>query len=191
MVARLIRDKGVLEYIESARLVKGKEVKAKFLLVGSVDSENPSELKIDEIKHLADVAGVELTGHCNEVDEALKKANIVVLPSYREGFSKVLIEAAACGRAIVTTDVPGCRDAIIPNRTGLLVPARDSVLLADAIISLISDSAKRNAFGLRGRTLAEEKYGIQSIVARHLEEYRSLNDKNTALKSKPNEKKKI
>ncbi|HFH4259206.1 TPA: glycosyltransferase, partial [Pseudomonas aeruginosa] len=101
-------------------------------------------------------------------------SHIVVLPSYREGLPKVLVEAAACGRVVVTTDVPGCRDAIEADRTGLLVPVRDAVALADAIQRLVESPELRKKMGAAGRTLAERDFAIESIVQQHLDIYRAL-----------------
>jgi len=97
-----------------------------------------------------------------------------VLPSYREGLPKSLIEAAACGRAVVTTDVPGCRDAIEAGRTGLLVPPRDAAALASAVQRLADDAALRKQFGEEGRRLAERAFDIRQVVQRHLDLYGTL-----------------
>ena len=100
----------------------------------------------------------------------------MVLPSYREGFPKVLIEAAACGRAIVTTDVPGCRDAIEPNVTGLLVPVNDATSLADEIERLLNDVELRQSMGAAGRILAEKEFGIEKVVEAHLIIYKEMTE---------------
>lgn len=102
-------------------------------------------------------------------------AHLVTLPSYYgEGLPKVLIEAAACGRAVVTTDMPGCRDAIEPNVSGILVPPKNVIALADGIQRLLDDDALRIAMGNAGRKLAERNFSIGSVVDAHLEIYRSL-----------------
>ena len=103
------------------------------------------------------------------------------MPSYREGFPKSLIEAAAANRAVVTTDVPGCRDAIIPNKTGLLVPAKESEKLADALQLLIESPLKRISMGAAGRKLAEEEFLIEKIVIEHLDIYNGLLSNNLKL----------
>jgi glycosyltransferase involved in cell wall biosynthesis len=114
-------------------------------------------------------------GHCPDVPSLYSQAHIVTLPSYYgEGLPKSLIEAAACGRVVVTTDMPGCRDAIEPGVTGLLVPARDVVALADAIEQLIRDDVLRKAMGRAGRNLAEREFGIENAVSAHLQIYREL-----------------
>jgi glycosyltransferase involved in cell wall biosynthesis len=120
---------------------------------------------------------VECLGHRLDVPYLYSKAHIVTLPSYREGLPKSLIEAAACGRAVVTTDVPGCRDSVIPNKTGLIVPVRDSEKLANALQWLIEHSQERVAMGKAGRGLAEREFSIDKIVREHLEIYKELSDK--------------
>ena len=116
-------------------------------------------------------------GYQNDITKVFSMSNIVVLPSYREGLSKVLVEAAACGRAVVTTNVPGCRDAIKPGLTGLLVPVRDSRALADAIQSLIDDSVCRRQMGEAGRLWAEAEFSIEKIVNRQMAIYQELLEK--------------
>ena len=101
-------------------------------------------------------------------------AHVAVLPSYREGLPKSLIEAAACGRAVVTTDVPGCRDAIEPGVTGLLVPVRDAQALADAIARLAGDAALRQAMGAAGRALAEREFDVEQVARTHVALYDAL-----------------
>ena len=107
------------------------------------------------------------------MEEIISNASIVVLPSYREGLPKVLCEAAACGIPVITTDVPGCRDAIIEGKTGLLVPARNSIELANAIKKLLDDKIKLNKMSRAGRKIAENKFDINKVVARHLDIYKN------------------
>ena len=121
---------------------------------------------------------VELLGYREDISEQYARANVVCLPSYREGLPKSLIEAAACGRAVVTTDVAGCRDAIIPNITGLLCPAKDPKKLATAIKKLILDPNRRQEMGRAGRKLAEVEFAIEHIVRQHLNIYIKLTNPN-------------
>lgn len=104
-----------------------------------------------------------------------RDSNVVVLPSYREGLPKVLIEAAASGRAVITTDVPGCRDAIEENKTGLLVPVKDSKELANAIEKLVTDTELRVEMGIAGRRLAEREFAIEKVIEQHLSIYQQTN----------------
>ncbi|WP_137885665.1 glycosyltransferase family 4 protein [Pseudomonas sp. 2FE] len=174
LAARLLRDKGVREFVEAARLLRQRGVRATFRLIGDADPGNPATVTADELKGWSQEAVVELLGYRKDIAKLFAAAHVVVLPSYREGLPKVLVEAAACGRAVVTTDVPGCRDAIEPDVTGLLVPARDSVALADAIQRLVDDSTLRRSFGQAGRALAEREFAIEKIVQAHLDIYKKL-----------------
>lgn len=174
MISRVLKDKGVLEFINAAKIVSDKNVKATFKLIGGLDHHNPTSFCANDIEDWKKSGIIEVLGHCNNIVAHIQSANIVVLPSYREGFPKVLIEAAACGRAVITTDVPGCRDAIIPGVTGLLVPVRDEKSLAAEIQKLIEDDTLRNRYGIAGRKLAEEKYDIGKVVKRHIEIYDSM-----------------
>ena len=175
--ARLIKDKGVFEYISAARLINKRGIEARFLLAGDLDTKNPTGLNLRELQEIKNEAFIEFLGYQNEIPVLYAKSNIVCLPSYREGLPKSLIEAAAASRAIVTTDVPGCRDAIIPNKTGILVPVKDVNKLADAIIWLIQNPSKRVKMGKAGRKLAEEKFQIKKVIENHLSIYSDLLEK--------------
>ena len=146
MVARLLRDKGVNEFVEAARLLRAR-VPVSMRLVGGVDAGNPASATPQDVEAWQTEGCVQALGERSDVPALYAASHIAVLPSYREGLPKSLIEAAACGRAVVTTDVPGCRDAIEPGKTGLLVPVRDAGALADAIARLAADPALRHAMG--------------------------------------------
>jgi glycosyltransferase involved in cell wall biosynthesis len=176
LASRMLADKGVREFVEAAILLGQRPVahKARFVLVGEPDPDNPASLQWPELERWRRTGAVEIWGHRGDMPAVLAQATIVVLPSYREGLPKVLIEAAACGRAVVTTDVPGCRDAITPGVTGLLVPVRNAAALAEAIATLLQDPPRCAAMGLAGRALAEEAFDVQAVVERHLELYAEL-----------------
>lgn len=175
MAARLLRDKGITEFVNAATLLKTRGVQANFKIAGgNLGQGNPAEYSEQELAAFSANSSVEMLGHQTDISSLFQGANLVVLPSYHEGLPKVLVEAGACGRAVVTTDVPGCRDAITPGETGLLVPARDSVALADAIELLLTDDVKRISMGKQGRSLVEATMRVESIVDQHLEVYRSL-----------------
>ncbi len=172
--ARLLKDKGVEEFVEAVRILKGRGVSGRFWLAGSPDPRNLSSVTEAAIKRWEAEGLVELLGYRQDIAVVFSQSNLVVLPSYREGLPKVLVEAAACGRAVVTTDVPGCRDAIEPGQTGLLVPLQNAVALADAIQSLIEDPEQRRRMGTAGRALAEQEFAIEKVVEAHLGLYREL-----------------
>lgn len=173
--ARLLVDKGVYEFVSAARLLKNRGIKARFLLAGDIDTQNPTALNLNDLNKINKDSSVEILGHQKDIPTLYAKSHIVCLPSYREGLPKSLIEAAAAGRAVITTDVPGCRDAIIPNKTGILVPVRNSEALANAMQDLIENSKKRESMGKAGRELAEKDFAIENIVKAHLNIYENLN----------------
>ena len=174
MAARLLRDKGVVEFVDAARLLRDRGVDARFCLAGEPDLENPASITVTEVSLWKREQVVELLGHREDIAGLFAGATLVVLPSYREGMPKVLLEAAACGRAVITTDVPGCRDAILPGQSGILVPPRNAALLADAIECLIADPVRCTEMGHAGRMLAENRFSIDDIVANHMEFYSEL-----------------
>lgn len=172
--ARLLRDKGLLEFIEAARLLKQSGRRVRFVLVGAIDPANPSSVTQAVVEAWVCEGVVEWWGHQSGMPQVLAASSLVVLPSYREGLPKVLLEAAASGRAVVTTDVPGCRDAIDPGITGLLVPVRDAEALAEAIDILIHSPARCQVMGKAGRALAERAFDVRQVAAAHLRIYSDL-----------------
>lgn len=174
MAARLLKDKGVIEFIEAARILRERDVSVEMRLIGSPDVGNPTSVTQTEIDQWATEGYVQLLGYQKNIAKHYSEANIICLPSYREGLPKSLVEAAACGRPVVTTDVPGCRDAITPEKTGLLVPVKNATALADAIEALAQDDGLRKKMGEAGRALAEEVFAIEKIVDQHMVIYRDL-----------------
>ena len=173
--ARFLGDKGIREFTQAAILLKQQGIRARFCLVGSVDVANPNSVTNEDLMKWSREGAIELWGQRRDMPEVISSASLVVLPSYYgEGLPKVLIEASACGRAVVTTDHPGCRDAIIPNVTGLLVPIRNSNALASAMQYLLSNTTICQSMGERGRLLAESKFDVAHVVAAHLRIYHEL-----------------
>lgn len=171
MACRLLKDKGVWEFVNAAKLLSDKKLKARFQLYGDVDPSNPASLTEEDLKKIQQDGIVQVFAHTDFIFDVFSGSNIVVLPSYREGLPKVLIEASACGRAIVTTDVPGCRDAIQPNITGLLCKVGDAHSLAHQIEKLVLDTELRIKMGQQGRLWAENEFSINNVVAAHFHIY--------------------
>jgi glycosyltransferase involved in cell wall biosynthesis len=178
LAARLLRSKGVMEFVQAAKILLSKEgCQVRFCLLGEIDPDNPDSLTRADIERLRKEATVEVWGYHSDMNKALAQARVVVLPSYYgEGLPKILIEAAACGRPVVTTDHPGCRDAIQPGVSGLLVPVQNSEALAAAIIKLLEDPVLCLEMGLAGRNLAEREFDLAHVIERHLNIYRELDD---------------
>lgn len=173
MAARLLKDKGVMEYAEAARLAYAAgDHTTIWQLAGSLDPGNPASLSEVELEQIA--THLKVLGERRDIAQLYAQSHIIVLPSYREGIPKSLLEAAASARPIVTSDVPGCRDTIIPHISGELVPVKDAQALSEAVQALAKDKAKRHAMGEAGRTLAEQEFALPIIVAQHLALYQEL-----------------
>jgi len=177
MAARLLIDKGVNEFDQAAKILHEKGVNAQFILAGAIDLDNPNSLDSEDIKVIEQSKNIQLVGHLKDIKPTLFKCDIACLPSYREGFPKFLIEAAASGKAIVTSDIPGCRDAIIAGETGVLVKVKDANSLANGIEALITNSTLRMEMGYKGRLFAEENFDINNVINSHLNIYNSLLNK--------------
>lgn len=163
--SRILLDKGIMELIEAAKSMRD-EMKGRvvFILAGNCDNDNPAVLAEDKLRSLLEPDYIEWIGYQKEMFPVYADCDIVVLPSYREGLPKSLIEACAVGRPIVTTDAIGCRECVIEGYNGYLVPVKDSILLADALKKLISDSDIRKTFGYNSRNMAEREFSIQSVI---------------------------
>jgi glycosyltransferase involved in cell wall biosynthesis len=164
MVSRLLRDKGIIEFIDAAKIVKSKYSHVQFLLVGDIDEGNPTSMNAEAIADLANSKDVTWLGARTDIAELLAASHIACLPSYREGLPKSLIEAASVGRPIVTTDVPGCREVVTHMVNGLLVQPRDSQALAAAIEKLVGEPNLRKSMGEENRRKAEAEYANEIII---------------------------
>jgi glycosyltransferase involved in cell wall biosynthesis len=174
LASRMLRDKGVDEFVEAARSLHAAGVPARFVLVGETDPGNPTAISAKQLRQWAASGIVEWWGHQADMKSVLGQAHIVCLPSLREGVPKVLIEAAACGRPIVTTNAPGCREIVRNGENGLLVPVRDSRALAEAIRLLVENASLRTAMGAKGREIVLEEFSVERVVNETLGVYREL-----------------
>ena len=174
LASRLLWDKGVGEFVEAARLLKKRKASAQFILVGATDAANPSAISDVQLEQWEREGVIEWWGERTDMPQIIREAHIICLPSYREGLSRVLIEAAASGRAIVATDVPGCRDIVHDGENGFLVPIKDKEKLALAIETLIQNPSLRKEMGLKGRAMVEEKYELKRIIQQTLNVYEEL-----------------
>ena len=169
--ARLQLEKGVREFVEAADILTERGIDARMVLVGYADFDRPGGISEAELREWCESRNVEWWGHSTDMPRTLRQAHIVCLPSYREGFPKVLIEAAACGLPVITTDVPGCRDAVRVDETALLVPARDATELAKALERLITDRDLRTRMGDAGRELVQSHYSEDRFVSQSMRLY--------------------
>lgn len=162
MIGRLLVDKGVREYIAAAHILKAHDPHARCQLLGVFDS-NPSAITQAEFDSWIREGVVEYLGVVQDVRPVIGTASVFVLPSYREGTSRATLEAMAMGRAIISTNTPGCRQTVEHGVNGLLVPARDAQALALAMIELANDSEKRQRYGAASRAIAESLYDVRKV----------------------------
>lgn len=174
LASRLLWDKGLAEYAEAARLLKAEGRCITFLLAGDLDPGNPASAEPEVIADWEAKGWLECLGHVDDMADLLGTIDVAVLPSYREGLPKSLIEAAACGLPMVTTDVPGCREVVSDGETGLLVPVKDSVALAMAIARLQDEPDFAEHLGRNARIKACAEFDEKIVIEKTLAVYREL-----------------
>ena len=180
LAARMLWDKGIREFVEAARLLKAEGRDLRFVLAGGLDPGNPASIPERILMDWRAAGLADWLGQVGDMPTLLAGADVVVLPSYREGLPKSLVEAAACARPLITTDVPGCREVVTDGVDGLLVPVRDARALARAIARLQDDPALAARLGEAARAKALAEYDERRIVARTLDVYRELKDEKVA-----------
>ena len=172
--ARILWDKGVGEFVEAARKLKARGTTARFALIGNHDPDNPTHVTKEQIEAWVSEGVVEWWGRRDDMPQVFAQSRAVVLPSYREGLPKALLEAAACGRAVVSTDTPGCREVARDGINGILVPVRDSDKLADAMELLANDKDLARRYGETGRKIIVEELSEQYVINATLAVYKEL-----------------
>ena len=153
--ARMLRDKGIEDLVQAARVLKQEHVDCRFLLVGDPDAANPTSIPKEQLRAWTHEGIIQWQSRRNDIPQLLASSHIACLPSYHEGFPLALVEAAACGRPIVTTNIPGCRDVVADGQSGILVPPRDVPALVTALRRLINDAGLRRSMGRLGRLRVE------------------------------------
>lgn len=167
-IGRLVTEKGIGEYVEAARRVRAKHPAARFVAVGGLDP-NPASARREDVERWVADGVIEWRGELRDVRPELARASVLVLPSYREGTPRSVLEAMSAGRAVITTDVPGCRETIVDGAEGLLVPARDPDALAAACEALYTEPDRIARMGALGRRRVEELYDARKVAARMIE----------------------
>jgi len=175
LVARMLWDKGVGEFVQAAMILKNQNLDLEFILVGSNDSGNPKSIPTQQLEQWHKSKTLDWLGERKDIVQLLTDSHIAVLPSYREGLPKFLIEAAAIGRPIIATDVPGCREVVKNAENGTLVPARDAKQLSIAINKLANDSKLLVTMGKNSRLIAEQEFSIEQVVEKTLALYKTIN----------------
>jgi glycosyltransferase involved in cell wall biosynthesis len=173
-VGRLLRYKGVSALVEAQVLLRARGVNVDLLIAGTPDLTNPDSHTTEEVNAWATKPGISCLGHINDITTVWRSAHIAALPSQHEGVPKSLLEAAACGRPMVATDVPGCRDIVRPRETGILVPLGEVPALAAAIETLAGAPELRAAYGAAARRLAAERFSADAVGRQTVELYRRL-----------------
>ena len=174
LIARMLRDKGVYEFVESARIIRRTQPTVSFWLIGDADPGNPASLTTQQLQEWNDEGIVKWFGYRTDVAELLTQVHIVCLPSYREGFGKVFVEAGAALRAVVATDVPGCREAVEHDINGLLVEPKNPQALADALSRVLTDDQLRLRLAKEGRRRAEFEFSSATVNTQTLDVYQQV-----------------
>jgi glycosyltransferase involved in cell wall biosynthesis len=175
LASRMLWNKGIGEFVEAASILNKEGVAARFALVGESDDHNPLSIPGSRLKKWHADNRVEWWGYRTDMPSVIAQASVVCLPSYYgEGVPKILIEAAASGRPIVTTDMPGCREIVRDGENGLLVPVRNSRELARALGRLINDAPLRREMGYRGRRIVESEFSVESVVEETIQVYEEM-----------------
>jgi|SRR6266508_4608755 len=164
LAGRMLREKGVMEFVAAARMLRGEGIDLEFVLAGAADPANPGRLSEAELSGLHAQGDVRWLGFQKDMASLLSGSHVVCLPSYREGLPRALLEGAACGRPLVATDVPGCREIVRDGVNGLLVKARDAEGLANAVRSLARDPETRRRFGAAGRRIVEQEFALPIVL---------------------------
>lgn len=179
LAARLLREKGIVEYAGAARIIKQKYPGTRFILLGSLDS-NPGSLSIGEVQQWVSEGIIEWPGHVQDMSRWMAQASVYVLPSHREGVPRSTQEAMAMARPVITTDAPGCRETVIDGKNGFLVPARDAKALADAMERFILQPELIERMGKASRLIAEERFDVHKVNQIILREM-GLSEKNAPI----------
>lgn len=162
LVARLLGDKGVREYAQAASRIRALQPNVRCLLVGWIDT-NPDAIKQHELDAWVANGTLEFLGRLSDVRPAIAKCSVYVLPSYREGTPRTVLEAMAMGRAIITTDAPGCRETVVHGHNGLLVPVSSADALTQAMLTFVEEPKLAVTMGARSRAVAEDKYDVHKV----------------------------
>ncbi len=171
---RMLFDKGVKEFVEAARILKQENLKARFILVGDIDLQNPASVPEGEILKWESEGIVEWWRWQADMPAVYAQSMVVCLPSYREGLPRTLLEAAASGRAMVATDVPGCREVVQDGITGYLVPVKNSQILAEKLKLILENKELRQKMGQAGRRLVETEFSSSRVIQETTKVYSSI-----------------
>lgn len=165
-LGRLLREKGIFEFLEAAKVVKKEKPNTQFLVLGQIDKQNPTAMSEEKLQEYIDDNIIEYLGYVKNVPDYIEKVDVFVLPSYREGVPKSTQEAMAMGKVILTTDVPGCRETVVDGVNGFLVPLFSAEKLAEKMLELINKPILVRSMGIESRRIAEEKFDVRKVNKR-------------------------
>lgn len=165
-LGRLLREKGIFEFLEAAKVVKKEKPNIQFLVLGQIDKQNPTAMSEEKLQEYIDANIIEYLGYVKNVPDYIEKVDVFVLPSYREGVPKSTQEAMAMGKVILTTDVPGCRETVVDGVNGFLVPLFSAEKLAEKMLELINKPILVRSMGIESRRIAEEKFDVRKVNKR-------------------------
>ncbi len=173
--SRLLKDKGIGEFVEASRILRARGIDADFTVAGKTYPANLNSVTDAQMEGWVREGAITWLGLCTDMPALFSKCSLFVLPSYYgEGVPRVLLEAASAGRAIITTDMPGCRETVRAGVNGILIPPRDAGALADAIAGLLQDAPLRQKMGVQGRALMESAFSVEKVISSTLDAYRRL-----------------
>ncbi len=174
LAARLVWMKGISEFVDAAREIKSRFPAARFFLAGAPDLIHPDSIPMDWVRERTREGVIEYLGYVEHPEKLLQTVWVCVLPSYREGVSRILLEAAACEVPIVATDVPGCRETVQDGKTGILVPPRDRQALVQAITKLLQNPKEAQKMGEQGRRFVRDKFDVHQIMQKYIQIYQLI-----------------
>lgn len=165
-LGRLLREKGIFEFLKAAKVVKKEKPNTQFIVLGQIDKQNPTAMSEEKLHEYIDANIIEYLGYVKNVPDYIEKVDVFVLPSYREGVPKSTQEAMAMGKVILTTDVPGCRETVVDGVNGFLVPLFSAEKLAEKMLELINKPILVRSMGIESRRIAEEKFDVRKVNKR-------------------------
>jgi glycosyltransferase involved in cell wall biosynthesis len=175
LAGRLLRSKGVPEFVNAARQIRTDGLLARFVIVGEPYLDNPDSIQAQELISWQQEGVIETWGWHDDMAEIISKTSIVCLPTtYKEGLPRLLIEAGACGRPVIATNIPGCRMVVRSGQNGLIIPPGDLASLVVALKTLIQDPDLRQKMGARGREIVEQEFSVKRVILRTFEVYNQV-----------------
>ncbi len=174
LASRMLWDKGIGEFVKVAKRAYKNNIKAEFVLVGGVDTENPMSIPMSTLKKWVSEGYIDWRGHSDKMPSMLASSSIICLPSYREGLPKVLLEAAAIGRPLIATNAPGCREIVKDGYNGALVEMKSADSLYNAVIMLLNDKEMRGRMGRNSRLLVEKELSTKIINTKTIKLYNEV-----------------